>query len=200
MRDRRIRRLGILGDIHGEAVGLAKAIEFLRSNGRADCIVSVGDIVDGRGSVDDCCDLLIKEGVLAVRGNHDRWMLKGYMRSLRFATDLHALKRRSRDFLRSLPTTRVLTASTGVVSLAHGVGNDDMRALPPSPTKHLASVLSACHVVPETTVAIISGHSHRRGGIRRGNITFIAAGTLLAPRPCVSILDCDDGEISFHDI
>ena len=102
----RYRRIGIIGDVHGQARNLAKALALLRDQS-VDSIVSVGDIVDGPESIDECCDLLVRHRVLAVCGNHERWMFTGQMRSVPNATFTSSLQRRSRDFLASLPAVRV---------------------------------------------------------------------------------------------
>jgi 3',5'-cyclic AMP phosphodiesterase CpdA len=39
-------------------------------------------MVDGKGNIDRCCDILIEEKVITVLGNHDRWLLNNEMRSL----------------------------------------------------------------------------------------------------------------------
>jgi predicted phosphodiesterase len=64
-----IKRLGAIGDIHAEDRLLLKAIEFLKTQ-NVDGIVSVGDIADGIGCINTCCDLLQAEKVITVAGNH----------------------------------------------------------------------------------------------------------------------------------
>ncbi len=196
----RYRRIGIIGDIHGQARNLAKALDLLRDQS-VDSIVSVGDIVDGPESIDECCDLLMRHHVIAVRGNHERWMFTGQMRSVPNATSISSLQRRTRHFLVSLPAVRVLPVVGGTVVLSHGVNEDDMRALPRRPDKRLVTTLRRCAVVPSSCVAIISGHSHRRGSIRLAGTTFVEAGTLLPWKgPCYGILDCAHNRVTFQPV
>lgn len=89
----------------------------------------VGDIADGAGDLERTCSLLDAEGVLCVRGNHDRWALAGQMRQLPQASPLGPIARR---FLEGLPATRRFDlASGGELELVHGVGDDDMREFRP---------------------------------------------------------------------
>ena len=71
-----LRRIGILGDIHCEDGRLAAALEFLQTQ-QLDLICAVGDIVDGPGDVNRTIDLLHEYQVIAVRGNHERWLFAG---------------------------------------------------------------------------------------------------------------------------
>lgn len=196
----RNRRIGIIGDVHGQARNLAKALALLRDHS-VDSIVSVGDIVDGPESIDECCDLLIRYRVIAVWGNHERWMFTGQMRSVQDATSIGSLERRSRDFLASLPAVRVLPVVGGTVVLSHGIDEDDMRELPVRPDKRLVATLRRCAVIPSSCVGIISGHSHRRGSIRIGGATLVEAGTLLPWKgPCYGIFDCVRNRVAFQAV
>jgi predicted phosphodiesterase len=196
----RYRHIGIIGDVHGHVHNLAKALALLRDRS-VDAIVSVGDIVDGPESIDQCCDLLVRHGVIAVRGNHERWMLTQQMRAVPNATSLSSLRRRSRHFLASLPPVRVLPVVGGTVVLSHGLGDDDMRELPARPNKSLLTALRRCGVVPSSCVGVISGHSHRRGSVRVARTTLVEAGTLLPWKgPCYGIFDCARNEVAFHPL
>ncbi|MEK8022119.1 MAG: metallophosphoesterase, partial [Candidatus Parabeggiatoa sp.] len=102
-----IKRLGAIGDIHAENQLLNQALQFLNTQA-LDIIVCVGDIADGSGSVNACCESLKTENVLTVKGNHDNWLLDNTIRGIPEATPLSALSNASHDFLQSLPQTREL--------------------------------------------------------------------------------------------
>jgi predicted phosphodiesterase len=194
-------RVGIIGDVHGEWRNLARALARLRGDERVDCIVSVGDIVDGSGSVDRCCELLVQHDVLAVRGNHERWMFARQMRSLPNATMLRSLHRRSREFLASLPPVRVVPLLGGTLMVAHGVGDDDMSVLPMGQGGRFVDVMRRCRVFRSSCVAVISGHSHRQGSARAAGTLLVGAGTLMASRdPCFGVLDCVSNVVRFHRV
>lgn len=57
-----ITRIGIIGDVHGTDDMLELGLEVLRTRA-CDNVLCVGDIADGPGSVEDCCRLLISNGV-----------------------------------------------------------------------------------------------------------------------------------------
>ncbi len=92
-----IGKLGLIGDVHGEAELLERALEALRSNG-VSVIACIGDVVDGGASVGRCCDLLEEHGVVTVAGNHDRWLLAEVARDLPEATDPRTVSIRARAF------------------------------------------------------------------------------------------------------
>ncbi|WP_084555209.1 metallophosphoesterase family protein [[Phormidium ambiguum] IAM M-71] len=52
--------IGVIGDIHAEDKLLEKAVNFLKSK-NVEKIVCVGDIVDGLGDVNECCNTLAKK-------------------------------------------------------------------------------------------------------------------------------------------
>ncbi len=98
-------RIGIIGDVHSRHETLNIALSILESRD-CDLLLCVGDIVDGAGSVNECCRLLIERDVKTVRGNHDRWLLEGRMRRLPNATQLADLTEQSQSYLSTLPPTR----------------------------------------------------------------------------------------------
>ena len=78
-------RVGVIGDVHAEDALLRNALDHF-STSSIESILCTGDVVDGLGSAQKCCDLLQEYGVLAVRGNHDRWFAEGTFRDLADAT------------------------------------------------------------------------------------------------------------------
>ncbi len=107
-----LRRIGVVGDIHGESQFLETTLTFVET-ADVDLVLSVGDIVDGGGDVDRCCKLLIGCGVPMVRGNHDRWLFEAIMRDSPDATQHIELSSQARSFLASLPKTRVFKTQPG---------------------------------------------------------------------------------------
>jgi hypothetical protein len=73
--------------------------------------------------------------------------------------------------------------------------------LPRRPDKRLVTTLRRCAIIPSSCVAIISGHSHRRGSTRIAGTTLVEAGTLLPWKgPCYGILDCASNRVTFHPV
>ena len=72
-----LQRFGLIGDVHGENLALADVLDFLKSQ-NLDAILCTGDVPAkrGRGNTAACAKLLQEAGVLAIRGNHDRWAIE----------------------------------------------------------------------------------------------------------------------------
>jgi predicted phosphodiesterase len=171
-----VRRFGAIGDVHGEDRFLASALDHMKS---LDAILSVGDLVDGRGDVDRCCALLKDRGALVVRGNHERWVLSGKMRELPQATLREDLAPATLDFLRSLPAVRSLDTVMGKLLLCHGVGKDDMiRLLPEDESYVLTSNDALQEVLAAGFELMVCGHTHRPMVRSIQGLTVINAGTL----------------------
>jgi putative phosphoesterase len=155
-----IQRLGLIGDIHAEDERLAQAITYLQGRG-VDAIVATGDVVDGPGDVEHCCELLDRHGVITVRGNHDRWLLEGHMRDLPHAT--MEASPAVRHFLARLPTTAVLSTVAGTLVLCHGIGSNDMARLDPDDTYAIQFQTELQELLRDPKVQIVvCGHTHRR--------------------------------------
>jgi predicted phosphodiesterase len=194
-----LRRVGIIGDIHGEDARLDAAIHLLRREG-IDALLAVGDIADGPGSLDRCCELLVAEGALVVRGNHDRWLVEGTMRDLRDAHRLSALAPSTQAFLTGLPPTRTVETAAGTLLLCHGVGENDMRKL----TADDFGYELACNDELQALLGqkdlrfVVGGHTHRRMVRAFGHLTVLNAGTLYrADHPCVLLADFAEKEACF---
>lgn len=74
-----LKRIAAIGDIHAEDARLERALAHMAAV-EVDAILAVGDIVDGPGDVNRCCEMLQARGVHVVRGNHDRWLANNEMR------------------------------------------------------------------------------------------------------------------------
>jgi len=171
-----IRTFGAIGDIHAEDQHLAAALAELQG---VDAILSVGDIVDGRGDLDRCVQMLRSHQVLAVRGNHERWFLTGKARALPNAHVIDDVSDETRKFLEQLPPTRVLDTSLGTLLLCHGVGDDDMvRLLPDDDATMLANNEPLQRVLASGVELMVCGHTHKPMVRTVFGLTVINAGTL----------------------
>jgi len=78
-----LTRVGIIGDVHGQVGPLRTAVTFLRGLS-LDALVCTGDLppkgytqtVESAMLTNECALLLRDEGVLTVRGNHDRYFVE----------------------------------------------------------------------------------------------------------------------------
>ena len=100
----KVNCIGVIGNVHTEDKLLKLAVEFLKQK-NVEKIFCVGDIADGKGNINICCNLLKQEKIITVLGNHDRWLLTKKMRSLKDANSINDLSEQSLEFLESLPST-----------------------------------------------------------------------------------------------
>jgi predicted phosphodiesterase len=187
----RVRRLGLIGDVHAEHRRLEAALEHLTGEG-VDALCCTGDVVDGTGDVDACCGLLAAANVICVAGNHDRWLLADRMRNVPFAHRISDLAPFSRDYLESLPSMRTIETAGGCALLCHGVGANDMRKVWPGTARMPIERSPELDELIEhdDTAFLLNGHLHYRVIVNFERLTLLNAGTLRGDhRPGVSILD-----------
>lgn len=196
-----LRRIGIIGDVHAEDSLLASALPFIRDQG-VDCILSMGDIADGFGDVNRCCELLKESGVFAVRGNHDRWRVGNEMWELAEATPPAALSATSRDFLAGLPPTRTFETVAGPLLHCHGLGMNDMVRLNPEDEGYALEAnedLQALIRAGEFRF-VACGHTHRRMVRRFDALTVINAGALVRTlEPGFGVVDFGKRSVGWFD-
>lgn len=194
-------RIGLIGDIHAEDETLALALRILADAG-AEQILAVGDIVDGPGSVDRCCELLAEAGALVVRGNHERWFLANTMRELTDATPAGDVGVETQRFLADLPATRRFAVPGGEVLLCHGLGDDDMASVALDADAFAIRYNPALEalIAEDRTLWVLNGHSHRRGVWSYRRLTVINGGTLFGEHePCFGLVDLAGGEVTFFE-
>jgi predicted phosphodiesterase len=193
-------RVGVIGDTHAEDAALEVALGALAREG-VEQVLCVGDLVDGLGDVDRCCELLRRAGAIVVRGNHERWLLSGEMRDLPDAT--LEVSEPTRAFIESLPAVVEGDTAAGRLMLCHGVGDDDMAALRPQTAGYALQevpTLRELMLRPDLRFAI-GGHTHERMVRRFPGLTVINAGTLYREHePCFVVVDFAERWVQFHDL
>lgn len=174
-----ISRLGFIGDVHAEHVRLERALDHLAARG-VDVVACAGDVTDGSGSVDRCCELLRQRGVVTVRGNHDRWFVAGSARELPEATPLGSLGVEAERTLATLPPCVELETALGRALLCHGLGTNDMaRVLADDFGYALATNDDLQRILASRYYRfVLNGHSHRRMVRHFEGVTIVNAGTL----------------------
>jgi predicted phosphodiesterase len=191
-------RIGVIGDIHAEDVHLEEAIRVLEER-EVDLLVATGDVADGSGSVDRCCELLAAHGVVTVSGNHDRWLLAGTARDEPDSTVLAFLSDASRAFLAQLPRMVELGTAGGLALVCHGLGPNDMGKVGPDDFGYaLESNDDLQNLLRERRYRwVVNGHSHCRMLRAFPGVSIINAGTLQpGVRPaCFLEVDFRRGEV-----
>jgi predicted phosphodiesterase len=194
-------RVLVIGDVHAEDLFLEHALDRCAQL-EIGSVLCVGDVVDGFGSVQRCCDLLREHGVETLRGNHDRWITEGALRSLPDATAIEQLNARAREYLASLPPIREYSTLSGLLLLCHGLGKNDMTRLGPDDFGYALDTNDELQALLRLAKYryVVNGHTHRRMVRKFGPITAINAGTLKRDhQPCVLLLDFGKNCASYFD-
>jgi putative phosphoesterase len=200
-----IKRVGLIGDVHGADEALRQALAFLATQPDLDAILCTGDLPLRQGNNTEptarCCQMLAEAGVITVRGNHDRWHVDG--RQDAYPADAFA-------FLAALPPSRSFQTPHGLVLLCHGVGDDDMNGVYRNAGGesrdrwlHLAGLQKLEVLVRHYPYRlIISGHTHLFLAEQHGEAFLINGGTLLADKepPTVSVIDFEAGWVRFYQL
>ncbi len=199
---RHVRKLGVLGDVHAETELLKITLNHFAAVGVEE-IVAVGDLVDGPGGVNETLALLEANSVLAVAGNHDRWLLNGELRELPEASALGDVGPRARRYLRRLPRTRELATRIGCILLCHGLFENDFVGVKPDEPE--SDVLALPEMKRLQALArhalVLNGHTHRPMIRRFGKLSVVNAGTLHhAYRPTCSVLDLTAERCEVFDV
>ena len=193
-----VRRVGLIGDLHAEDDALELAIAELRRRG-AETLLQVGDIADGAGDLSRTIALLIEHQVLAVRGNHDRWLLGNQQRDLPYAKRLETVDASVASYLSSLPVTREFRSPRGHVLLCHGLGTNDLVGVKPDHEgREIASNADLQRLISERRFRfVLNGHTHRPMLRTFGPLSIINAGTLLRDyERCFTLVDFERGELT----
>ncbi|MFZ5892177.1 MAG: metallophosphoesterase family protein [Myxococcota bacterium] len=186
-----LRKLGVIGDLHCEVASLERVLAHFQREG-VEASVCVGDLVDGAGDANRALELLEERSIVAVRGNHDRWLLRNELREVPLATDLADVSPKSRRYLASLPLTRSIRCSRGRLLLCHGIAQNDFVGVRPEDSDE--SVLALPEIAALLDDAsfdfVLSGHTHRAMVRRVERLTLFNAGTLHREyRPVCGVLD-----------
>ncbi len=197
-----VRRVGLIGDLHCENDALVFVLEQLGKLG-AETLLQVGDIADGPGDLDATVELLEAHRVLAVRGNHDRWLLRNQLRDMPHANALASLSPATVAFLTRLPVTREFRSPRGNVLLCHGLDSNDMVGVRPD---HDGVVISTNEelqrLIRERRYRfVLNGHTHRAMLRTFGPLSIVNAGTLFREyEQSFTFVDFERGELVRHSV
>ncbi len=204
-----LTRVGIIGDVHGQVGPLRTAVTFLRDLS-LDALVCTGDLppkgytqtVESAMLTNECALLLRDEGVLTVRGNHDRYFVEN-------ADDptLYAMFRAEWDasgdalaFARSLPAMLRFQTPGGELLLCHGVGADDRAGIyPAGEDAPIADALT--RIASASSIRyLIAGHTHCRLCRAVAGTTILNPGALVGDKepPGFAVADFGTGTAQFY--
>jgi putative phosphoesterase len=196
-------RLGLLGDIHGNALALSAVLSAV-SRCEIDELCLTGDFVGYYYEPDKVFEMLSKWNIHAVRGNHEDMLLDCIKNSMaveqykrRYGSGLccaiRLLTPQEFDFIRSLPQLLRLEFGGKSVLLAHGAPWDTDCYLYQDAEPDLWD-----KVAESADDFVILGHTHHRIAKRMGNTLVINPGSVGQPRDrqpgtAWAVLDTDTG-------
>jgi putative phosphoesterase len=194
-------RIGVIGDIHAESTRLRIVLDFMKDL-NLDAILCVGDIVDGRGDVNECCSLLKKHSARTVLGNHDEWFINNSMRDLPDATPITSVNPETLAFIRSLPIEMEFQTPAGNILLCHGLGRNTMGKVRDDDYGYaLENNFELQGLINSHQYKfVINGHSHYKMVRDFGTMKLINAGSLLYEDPCFLIIDFKNRLIQFYNV
>jgi len=201
----KLRRIGVIGDIHCEHRRLEAALQFFQTEaaGQLDMVCAVGDIVDGPGDPNRTVALLQQYRVVTVRGNHERWLMTNEMRGLPDAQTRFDFDALAWVYLNRLPFSLKFETVAGRMLLCHGLGEDDMGGVWPFDdlmTLHSNYPLWRLAATKEFAF-VVNGHTHHRLVRSFGEMTIINAGTLYRKHnPCFCLADFENSTVQYFDV
>jgi serine/threonine protein phosphatase 1 len=67
----------VIGDIHGNVTSFLQCLKQCEFDYQRDTLIQLGDVVDGGEFVYECIEELLKiKNLIAIRGNHEAWLLE----------------------------------------------------------------------------------------------------------------------------
>ena len=193
-------KIGLISDVHGDPLSLELAWTHLTVMG-ADRILCAGDLVGYGPNPDRAVAFIQAKQIEAVRGNHDRWAV-GRLPGLRDEFGGAGSSAKTRTFLATLPTQRIIDERGRVLVLVHGSPKSDMEYVLRS--THGAEELDA--LLDELSADIlVVGHTHAPMWYRGPKGLVVNPGSVISV-PVVrtsrtfALLDVDAMAVSFHDV
>jgi putative phosphoesterase len=194
------RRIGIIADSHGDLAATAEAIRLLKARG-AQMLVHLGDFCDSLRpeSAAAMVELLVRNEILAVKGNNDFFM-ENRLADERRPADAEGEKTAS--FLKAVPVVH----ARGAVRFAHSLPLDTFRAFYEPIDQGDTRRAEALFAEADFTI-LFCGHSHLPILFReeKGRVTreAIPAGRPLTLAPSARYIfvagAAADGECALYD-
>ncbi len=196
-----LARFALIGDVHAEDERLETAIALARREG-AEALLCVGDVADGHGDLTRTVEILARERVIVVRGNHDRWFLEGAMRTL-LPVQLRGEHPEAEESIARMPRVIEVATVRGPLLLCHAVGDDDFSVIKAHTHDDEVREMSAWTRVRRASRFrfMAAGHTHDVMVRALDGVTILNPGTLKRDKgPCTTLVDLRAGEMRVFDL
>jgi len=188
-------RVAIFSDIHANIDALDAV---LADCGQVDKIICAGDILGYYADVNEVCQRLRNVGAMAIRGNHDAYVLgelsprAEFVAAYRTDWTRKELSSANRDWLSSLPSSLVIECGAWTLQVRHASPWDEETYIYPDSPRLVEIAL------PENT-ALILGHTHHQMVRTCGRGLLINPGSVGQPRDWVpgaayALFNSDNGK------
>jgi putative phosphoesterase len=195
-------RILLIADIHGNRAALDAITE------PHDACLCVGDLVDYGPEPGPCIDWVRDRAIACVRGNHDHGAAQNVevqgVAGFRFLTavtrpaTVSAITADQRQYLATLPTSRMLTLDGKRYLLVHATPRDPMDEYAPADPAFWAPRLAGLSVD-----FVCVGHTHQPYVLKVGDVTVVNPGSVGLSRdgdPRASYAVIEDGEVELKRV
>lgn len=168
--------IGLISDIHGNAVALRAVLAELDAMG-AEEILCLGDVAGYGPQINECCDLLTERGIRTLMGNHDYYLAfdqpcpRSHTANLCLDYQRATITRAHKTWLGGNPSH--FDGYPGV-RFVHGGWHD--------PVDEYLYQLRASYFSELEGELFVSGHTHVQGLWRVGDKTYCNPGSVGQPR------------------
>jgi len=194
-------KVALLADVHANLPALVAVLEDLP---KVDSTVCLGDVVGYYADPNEVCGLMRKHKIVAIRGNHDAYVLGELLPhpdrvgAYRTAWTRKVLEAGNLSWLRSLPTSIECRWGKFVAHLHHATPWNEEAYLYPD-----SDQLNEIKLGLNEFLAL--GHTHRPMLRQCGEGFVLNPGSVGQPRDCnplasYAILDCDTGNVDFRRV
>ena len=121
-------KIGVVSDVHGDIAALDSALGHLHRLG-CDPILCAGDLLDIEPSGEEVIQRLKSEGVICIRGNHERWALDKHSPEGQAFSSGTDLSPESLVFLAALPAYWSAELEGVRVAMWHARPGSDMESI-----------------------------------------------------------------------
>lgn len=202
-------KITLIADVHGNLPALEAVLQHTRTQGASGMILNLGDLTGYGPFPEEVVRWSYSPQIISVLGDYDQKVLskehrkahweivKNPDKRLMFAWTHHALSKRSRKHLLSLPARQTITVEGVRILLTHGSPDGQQEwSRQETPPEHLAELASM-----GDAAVILSGHTHQAFSHELDGVLFVNPGTVGRPddgdpRASYAILEIDNGHVT----